>query len=87
MTNDSRQPQLINLFRHLDHRGNLSVVEQHKDIPFDIARVYWIYDVPGGESRDGHAYRKNQEFIIALSGNFDVLVENEDSRRVFTPNI
>lgn len=85
MTNDSEyQPHLINLSRHLDHRGNLSVVEQNKDIPFDIARVYWIYDVPGGESRDGHAYRRNQEFIIALSGNFDVLVENESSRRVFT---
>ena len=79
-------PHVIELSRHLDHRGNLSVVEQRKDIPFDIARVYWIYDVPGGGYREGHAYHENQEFIIPLSGNFDVVVDDVRSRRVFTLN-
>lgn len=83
--NDSR-PHIIDLSRHLDHRGNLSVVEQRKDIPFDISRVYWIYDVPGGENREGHAYRINQEFIVALSGTFDVIVDCGESRRVFSLN-
>lgn len=83
---DKARPHIINLSRHLDCRGNLSVVEQSKDIPFDIARVYWIYDVPGGESREGHAYHTTQEFIIALSGSFNVLVDDLDSRRVFSLN-
>lgn len=87
MTNKNEYPpHLINLSRHLDHRGNLSVVEQRKDIPFDIARVYWIYDVPGGECREGHAYHESQEFIIALSGSFDVLVDDLKSRRIFSLN-
>ena len=84
--NHQTVPHVIELSRHLDHRGNLSVVEQRKDIPFDIARVYWIYDVPGGGHREGHAYHENQEFIIPLSGNFDVVVDDVRSRRVFTLN-
>ena len=84
--NHLKQPHIIDLGRHLDHRGNLSVVEQRKDIPFDIARIYWIYDVPGGGYREGHAYHENQEFIIALSGNFDVIVDDVHSRRVFSLN-
>ena len=84
--NNEHQPYIINLSRHLDYRGNLSVVEQQKDIPFDIARVYWIYDIPGGEYREGHAYYENQEFIIALSGTFDVLVDDTQHRRVFSLN-
>lgn len=55
-----------------DRRGNLSFFENQNQIPFDIKRVYWIYDVPGGEVRGGHAFRKNEEFIIALSGSFDI---------------
>ncbi len=85
-TTDRHQPHIINLSRHLDYRGNLSVIEQQKDIPFDIARVYWIYDVPGGENREGHAYHENEEFIVALSGNFDVLVDDGHTRRVFSLN-
>lgn len=69
-------PEIINLKRILDKRGNLSVIEQFTDIPFEIKRAYWIYDVPGGEDRDGHAYRRGEEFIVALSGSFDIIVDD-----------
>ena len=68
--------KVIELPKFLDERGNLSFVEQGQHIPFKIARSYWIYDVPGGEIRGGHAYKKNEEFIIALSGSFDVLLDD-----------
>ena len=71
-----KHPQIINLPKFLDSRGNLSVIEEMKDIPFKIERTYWIYDVPGGERRGGHAYRENQEFIVAMSGSFDVILDN-----------
>ena len=70
------QPRIINLPKIVDKRGNLSLVEENNHIPFKIARTYWIYDVPGGEIRGGHAYYQNEEFIIALSGSFDVLLTN-----------
>lgn len=70
------QPRIINLPKIVDKRGNLSLVEENNHIPFKIARTYWIYDVPGGEVRGGHAYHKNEEFIIALSGSFDVILTN-----------
>ena len=63
---------IINLPKILDERGNLSFVEELNHIPFKIKRSYWIYDVPGGTERGGHAYKENQEFVIALSGSFDV---------------
>ena len=69
-------PHLIELPKKLDKRGNLSIIEEFKNIPFKIARVSWIYDVPGGETRGGHAYYENEEFIVALSGSFDVVVNN-----------
>lgn len=78
--------RLINLTKILDARGNLSVIEECKDIPFKIKRTYWIYDVPGGEVRGGHAYRENQEFIVALSGSFDVVVDDGKERKVFQLN-
>lgn len=59
-----------------DERGNLTFLESQSHIPFDIKRVYWIYDVPGGERRGGHAFKRQNEFIIALSGSFEVLVHN-----------
>lgn len=68
--------RIIQLSKNIDRRGNLSVIEEYKDIPFRIKRTYWIYDVPGGEVRGGHGYRKNQEFIVALSGSFDVMLDN-----------
>lgn len=80
------EPQIINLPKFTDPRGNLSFVEQFNQIPFEIKRTYWIYDVPGGETRGGHAYRKNQEFIIALSGAFDVIVDDGIEKRRYSLN-
>ena len=79
-------PQIINLPKFLDERGNLSFIEEEKHIPFKIARSYWIYDVPGGEVRGGHAYRENQEFIVALSGSFDVILDNGENKWTFHLN-
>ncbi|MDE5720798.1 MAG: FdtA/QdtA family cupin domain-containing protein [Paramuribaculum sp.] len=70
------KPTIIDLPKFLDSRGNLSFIEEFKQIPFKIQRTYWIYDVPGGEHRGGHAYRENQEFIVALSGSFDVILND-----------
>ena len=78
--------KIVELPKFLDARGNLSFVEQNNHIPFEIKRTYWIYDVPGGESRGGHAYKKNQEFIVALSGSFDVIVDDGNNQKKFTLN-
>lgn len=78
--------KLIELPKFLDARGNLSFAEQLNHIPFEIKRTYWIYDVPGGESRGGHAFRKNDEFIIALSGSFDVIVDDGLQKTKYTLN-
>ena len=78
--------KIIELPKFTDPRGNLSFVEQLNHIPFEIKRTYWIYDVPGGENRGGHAFRCNQEFIIALSGAFDVTVDDGISRKTFLLN-
>jgi len=59
-----------------DLRGNLTFIEQEKHIPFKIKRVYWIYDVPGGQTRGAHAFKEQQELIVALSGSFDVIVND-----------
>lgn len=69
-----------------DPRGNLSIIEQFKNVPFEIRRVHWIYDVPGGKDRGGHAYRQTEEFIVALSGSFDVEIDNGEGREVFLLN-
>lgn len=80
------EAEIIQLPKNFDRRGNLSVIEQVNHIPFKIERTYWIYDVPGGEVRGGHAYRQNQEFIVALSGSFEVLLDDGKSRKVFSLN-
>lgn len=67
---------IIDLPKIVDPRGNLTVSEGMKNVPFDIKRVYWTYDVPGGESRGGHAHKECQELIIAVSGSFDVTLDN-----------
>ncbi len=69
-------PQIIQLPKFLDPRGNLTFLESNKQAPFATERVYWIYDVPGGEVRGGHAFKSQNEFIIALSGSFDVVLNN-----------
>jgi dTDP-4-dehydrorhamnose 3,5-epimerase-like enzyme len=78
--------RLIELPKFLDARGNLSFVEQNNHIQFEIKRTYWIYDVPGGEARGGHAYRKNEELVIALSGAFDVVIDDGEQKKFFSLN-
>lgn len=73
--------QLFNLPKIADGRGNLSIIEEFKQIPFKIKRTYWIYDVPGGVERGGHAYKENEEFIVALSGSFDVCLDDGQEQR------
>lgn len=81
-----KQPKIIELPKYTDPRGNLSVIEELKDIPFKIERTYWIYDVPGGETRGGHAFKENEEFIIALSGSFDVVLRDGKEKQTFKLN-
>lgn len=70
------QPKILYLPKIIDRRGNLSFVEEKNHVPFKIERAFWIYDVPGGEERGGHAYRETEEIVIALSGSFDVLLDD-----------
>ena len=81
-----QESHIINLPKILDERGNLSFLQNEDHLPFSIQRVYWIYDVPGGESRGGHAYREMQEFIIALSGSFDVVLFDGKEEKKYTLN-
>lgn len=81
-----RDVQVVDLPKFLDRRGNLSIIEEFKNIPFKIERTYWIYDVPGGEHRGGHAYKENQEFIVALSGSFDVILDDGNEKKIFSLN-
>ena len=78
--------RIIQLSKYLDSRGNLSVIEEFKDIPFKIERTYWVYDVTGGEARGGHAYQENQEFIVAMSGSFDVILDDGKEKQTFHLN-
>lgn len=75
MAND-KYIKTIDLPKILDRRGNLSFIESELHIPFRVIRTYWIYDVPGGEVRGGHAYHENEEFVVALSGSFDVVLHD-----------
>lgn len=84
--NSFDKPHIIGLPKFLDKRGNLSFIEEFKQIPFKIERTYWIYDVPGGEERGGHAYKCNQEFIVSLSGSFDVNLDNGSEKLTFSLN-
>lgn len=77
---------IINLPKIIDRRGNLSFIEAENHVPFDIKRAYWIYDVPGGETRGGHAYKENEEFIVALSGSFDIVLDDGRERKVYSLN-
>lgn len=76
----------MNLPKIEDNRGNLSIIEENRHIPFDIKRAYWIYDVPGGEKRDGHAFISQHEFIVALSGSFDVVLNDGEKEEIFHLN-
>lgn len=80
------KPKIIDLPKILDKRGNLSFFENPNQLPFVIERTYWIYDVPGGEIRGSHAFKEQQEFIVALSGSFDIVLNNGDSEIKFSLN-
>lgn len=71
-------PTILELPKILDPRGNLTFLQNNDQIPFEIKRVFWTYDVPGGGIRGGHAYKTQQEVIIALSGSFDVVITSND---------
>lgn len=78
--------KIINLPKIEDPRGNLSIIEEEKHISFKIERTYWIYDVPGGQIRGGHAFKVQQELIVALSGSFDVLLDDGKEQKIFSLN-
>lgn len=78
--------KIIDLPKITDERGNLTFVEGNKHIPFEIKRIYYLYDVPGGESRGGHAHKHLQQFIIAASGSFDVILDDGFNRKRFHLN-
>lgn len=83
---DVSEVRIIELPKFLDDRGNLSFAENYKQIPFEIKRTYWLYDVPGGIRRGGHGERENEELIIALSGSFEILVDDGRQSKTFTLN-
>lgn len=78
--------EIINLPKIEDPRGNLSFIEENNNIPFSIKRVYWIYDVPGGQFRGSHSYKELHEFIVALSGSFDVVLDDGNVKKTWTLN-
>lgn len=80
------EPKIIQLPKMGDRRGNLSVVEQLKQVPFKIERAFWIYDVPGDSCRGGHAFRETEEFVVALSGSFDLVLNDGENEQVFHLN-
>ncbi len=78
--------RLVSLPKIIDPRGNLTVAEQTIEVPFDIARVYWTYDIPSGESRGGHAHKTCEELIVAVSGSFNVTLDNGHERTTYHLN-
>ena len=78
--------KIVDLPKIEDQRGNLTFIEEENHIPFKIKRVYWIYDVPGGQVRGGHAFMEQEEFIVALSGSLDVIVNNGKEKQTFSLN-
>jgi hypothetical protein len=86
MENQIKAPGILQLPKILDERGNLSFFQNAQPIPFEIKRTYWIYDVPGGEQRGGHAYRTLQEFVVALSGSFEVVLHDGREEKRFLLN-
>ncbi|MHB1605931.1 MAG: sugar 3,4-ketoisomerase [Leptospirales bacterium] len=78
--------RLIELPKIMEPRGNLTFIEANKHLPYDIRRVYYLYDVPGGSERGGHAHRQLQQFIIAMSGSFDVILSDGKEKKLFHLN-
>ena len=80
------EPQIIDLPKFLDARGNLSFAQNNTHIPFEIKRTYWLYDVPGGEERGGHAHKELYQILIAAGGSFDVMLEDGNEKRTIQLN-
>ena len=80
------KPEIIYLPKIEDPRGNLSFLEEKNHIPFKIERVYWIYDVPGGQIRGGHAFKEQEEIIVSLCGSFDVVVDDAKVKQTYSLN-
>ena len=78
--------RVIDLPKVEDPRGNLSIIEENNHIPFKIERVYWIYDVPGGQVRGGHAFKEQEELIVAISGSFDVMIDDGKIKKIVSLN-
>jgi dTDP-4-dehydrorhamnose 3,5-epimerase-like enzyme len=78
--------KIIELPKVTDQRGNLTFIESNRHIPFDFKRIYYLYDVPGGESRAGHALKTCQQFLVAVSGSFDVRVDDGRQKKTFQLN-
>ena len=76
--------EILTLPKFEDPRGNLSFIEEENHVPFKIERTYWIYDVPGGQVRGGHAFKNQQEFIVALSGSFDVIIDDGNEKQKYS---
>ena len=81
-----KECRIVNFPKVTDYRGNLSFIEENRQIPFQIRRVYYLYDVPSGASRGGHAHKELQQVVIALSGSFDVILDDGYSKRTFFLN-
>ena len=86
MKNTVNNAKIINFPKIIDPRGNLSVFESNKEVPFEIKRTYWIFDVPGGEIRGGHAFKKQEELIVVLSGSLDLVVFDGHEEKKFSLN-
>jgi dTDP-4-dehydrorhamnose 3,5-epimerase-like enzyme len=83
---EKEKVRIINLPKIEDDRGNLSFIEEENHVPFKVRRVYWIYDVPGGEFRGSHAFKKTEEFIVALSGSFDIVLHDGEEEKKYSIN-
>jgi dTDP-4-dehydrorhamnose 3,5-epimerase-like enzyme len=84
--NKIKECRITELPEIADARGNLSIIEQFKHVPFEIRRAHWIYDVPGGVDRGGHAYKMTEEYIVALSGSFDVEIDDGEKKHTYALN-
>jgi len=77
---------IIEIDKHQSNQGNISVIENGITIPFDVKRIYYLYDIPGGESRGGHAHKELEQLIVAASGSFNVILDDGNVKRTFTLN-